>query len=124
MFVRRLTKVLLYFAIVAAVVIGVLRATVIRWWRIPDDDPYLEASIAPTLAGGDLIVLWRLSPPRFGDLALRPEPKADGRVVLPYASPGGRQAAPHGRPDQEEGGTLASSLLIGFDDEHDPGQHA
>jgi signal peptidase I len=81
-FVRRLTKVLVYLAIMAALVIGVLRATVIRWWRVPDDDPYLEASLAPTLAGGDLIILSRLSPPRFGDLALCPEPKADGRVVI------------------------------------------
>jgi signal peptidase I len=81
-FVRRLTKVLLYLAIMAAILIGALRATVIRWWRIPDDDPYLEASIAPTLSGGDLIILSRLSPPRFGDLALCPEPNADGRVVI------------------------------------------
>jgi signal peptidase I len=79
---RRLSKLLLYLAISLALVIFGLRATAIRWWRVPLDDPYLQASIAPTLAGGDLIVLWRMSRPRFGDLVLCPEPKAEDRVVI------------------------------------------
>jgi signal peptidase I len=79
---RKLWKLLLYAAICVGVVIGILRATAIRWWRIPDDDPYLEASIAPTLRGGDLIVLWRGSKPSFGDLVVCPEPRAEHRFVI------------------------------------------
>src|SRR5690606_34416969 len=48
------------------------------------DDPYLEASIAPTLRGGDLVILWRLTKPSVGDLVLCPEPaeaSEDGEMV-------------------------------------------
>jgi signal peptidase I len=119
-FGRRLTKLLLYLAIMAGVVIGVLRATVIRWWRIPSDDPYLEASIAPTLSGGDLIILSRLSPPRFGDLALCPEPNADGRVVIGrlLGEPGdkvevlGTHVRVNGRNMHDESGCKAPTFTV------------
>lgn len=79
---RKLLRFVLTLLILAGILVGVGRAFAIRWWRIPSDDPYLEASIAPTLRGGDLIVLWRFSPPRFGDLVLCPEPKAPDREVI------------------------------------------
>lgn len=82
MFGRRLTKFLAYLAVLAAIAAGVARATVLRWWRVPSDDPYLEASVAPTLAGGDWVILWRMWKPKFGDLVLCPEPEAEGRVVI------------------------------------------
>jgi signal peptidase I len=61
---------------------AILRATSIRWWRVPDDDPYLEASIAPTLRGGDLVLLWRLTPPTTGSLVVCPEPKHPERMAI------------------------------------------
>ena len=70
------------FLWILAVIVGLARATAIRWWRVPDNDPYLEASVAPTLRGGDLILLWRWSPPHTGDLALCPEPKHPERYVI------------------------------------------
>ncbi len=79
---RTLLRFALWTAIVAALLIGGLRAVAIRWWRVPTNDPWLEASIEPSLRGGDLIVLWRLTPPRFGDLVMCPEPKAPERVVI------------------------------------------
>lgn len=87
---RTLWRWLIWIGIVVGVVIGVARAFAIRWWRVPANDPYLEASIAPTLRGGDLILLWRASPPHLGDLALCPEPKHPERVVI------GRVAASEG----------------------------
>jgi len=72
----------LWSAIIAAVVVGALRAVAIRWWRLPVNDPWLEASVEPTLRGGDLVVLWRLTPPHYGDLVLCPEPNAPERVVI------------------------------------------
>ena len=81
---RELTRGLVWLVVLVAIAIGVARATAIRWWRVPDDDPYLEASVAPTLRGGDLLVLWRLTKPEVGDLVLCPEPvepSADGEVT-------------------------------------------
>lgn len=79
---RKLVRFLLWVALAIGIVIGGLRATAIRWWRVPEGDPYLEASIAPSLRGGDLIILWRLTEPKYGDLVLCPEPDAPDRVVI------------------------------------------
>jgi signal peptidase I len=71
------------WALVSIVVIVVLlRVTALRWWRVPDDDPYLEASITPTLNGGDLVILWRLTPPVLGSLVICPEPKHPERMTI------------------------------------------
>jgi signal peptidase I len=64
------------------VIAGILRATAIRPWKIPDDDPYLDASITPSLRGGDWVLLWRMTPPALGSLVLCPEPKHAERVVV------------------------------------------
>jgi len=72
----------LWTLLALAVLIGVLRATAIRWWRVPSDDPYLEASVAPNLRGGDWVLLWRLTPPALGSLALCPEPKHPERMTV------------------------------------------
>lgn len=80
---RSLAKALIWLLVVLAVIVGVARVVAIRWWRVPGDDPYLDASIAPTLRGGDLVILWRLTPPLIGDLVICPEPGAeDGRIVI------------------------------------------
>ncbi len=68
-------------AVVLAVLIGVLRLTAIRWWQLPGNDPYLDASVEPTLHGGDWIVLWRATTPKFGDLVLCPEPKSNRPTI-------------------------------------------
>jgi signal peptidase I len=80
-----MSKFLRYLAwtlIIIGGLIGILRLTVIRWWRVPLGDPYLEASIAPNLRGGDWLILWRGTAPIEGDLVLCPEPKAGGRYVI------------------------------------------
>jgi hypothetical protein len=79
---RGLGRWLLWSVIGFLVILGLLRATAIRWWRVPLGDPYLEASVAPSLKGGDLILLWRFTPPAPGMLALCPEPKHADRVVI------------------------------------------
>lgn len=79
---RSFVRTVFWTALGLGAVVGVMRATAIRWWRVPTDDPYLEASIAPTLRGGDLVILWRLTQPTVGDLVLCPEPSAaDGSAV-------------------------------------------
>ncbi len=79
---RKILQILFWTALVLGVVIGLSRAVAIRWWRVPSDDPYLSASTSPSLRAGDLILLWRLTPPSFGDLVLCPEPKRPERVVI------------------------------------------
>ena len=59
---------LVWFALVLGGVYGVLRATCIRLWSLPGDDKLLAASVLPTLEAGDLLLLWRLGSPGFGDL--------------------------------------------------------
>jgi signal peptidase I len=79
---RKMFRLLFWVALVSGIVIGLLRLTVLRWWRVPSNDPYLTASISPSLRGGDLILLWRGSTPGFSDLVLCPEPKQTDRVVI------------------------------------------
>lgn len=79
---RKMFRFLFWVALVVGVVIGFLRLTAIRWWRVPSDDPYLTASLSPSIRPGDLILLWRLTKPGFSDLVLCPEPKQPGRVVI------------------------------------------
>jgi signal peptidase I len=66
---------------ILAALVGVLRLTAIRWWQLPLNDPYLESSVAPTLHGGDWVLLWRATSPSYGSLVLCPEPKT-GRPVI------------------------------------------
>jgi len=80
--IRGLIRFVLWTAILLGGLVGILRVTAIRWWRVPGSDPYLEASIAPTLRAGDLVLLWRFTPPKFGDLVVCPEPNAPERVVI------------------------------------------
>jgi signal peptidase I len=75
-------KLVLVVAALVGMVIGIARLTVLRWWRVPLDDPYLEASVAPTLRGGDLVLLWRATTPNFGALVVCPDPEDSARVVI------------------------------------------
>lgn len=61
--------------------VGALRATVLRWWQVPTGDPYLDASINPTLHGGDWVISWRGSAPKDGDLTACAEPKTSRLVI-------------------------------------------
>ena len=79
---RSVWRFLLWSTITAAVIVGALRFVALRWWRLPINDPWLEASVEPSLRGGDLVVLWRATPPHYGDLVLCPEPSAPERVVV------------------------------------------
>jgi signal peptidase I len=79
---RGLGRWLLWSCLALGVLVGILRATALRSWRVPSNDPYLDASIAPSLRGGDLVLLWRFTAPALGTLVLCPEPKHTDRVVI------------------------------------------
>jgi signal peptidase I len=79
---RTLGRWLLWTLIGFAVVVGSLRAVALRWWKVPEGDPWLEASVAPTLRGGDWVLAWRLTAPSLGSLVLCPEPKHTERLTV------------------------------------------
>jgi signal peptidase I len=79
---RQLLRFLVWTAIAFGFVVAIARLVAIRWWRVPEGDPWLEASIGPTLKGGDLILLWRATKPGIGDLVVCPEPGAPERIVV------------------------------------------
>ena len=58
---------------------------VVDVWVVPGDDPLFTASIAPTLAPGDVIVLSRHATLNHGYLTRCPDPEAPGRFVLARA---------------------------------------
>ncbi len=85
--VQRVYRYLAWALLVAAAAVAVLRATALRWWQVPSGepklgDPELAASIAPSLRGGDWILLWRLTRPGTGDLVLCPDPDDPSNVVI------------------------------------------
>ena len=78
----KLLRVTVWLGLVLGVIIGGLRLVAIRWWQIPNDDPILTTSLAPTLRAGDWVLLWRATEPRFGSLVVCPDPDNAGRFVV------------------------------------------
>ena len=64
-----------------AVVGGVLRATVMEPWTVPDDS-ILGLSVAPTLAAGDVVLLWNVGQRGFGELVRCADPEDPQRWVV------------------------------------------
>jgi signal peptidase I len=75
-------RVVVFTAVVLGVLVGVLRLTCLRWWKVPEDDPDLTASLAPTLSPGDWVILWRATAPGFGDLVSCPDPEDPNEVFV------------------------------------------
>jgi signal peptidase I len=51
-------------------------------WRLPLYDPQFVASVAPTLAGGDLVLISRHETPSFANLVRCADPDAPDRFVV------------------------------------------
>jgi signal peptidase I len=66
---------------IAAVVAGVLRLVLFEVWTVPDD-PVLAASVAPTLAAGDTVLVLTRGTPGFGDLVRCPDPEEPSVYVV------------------------------------------
>lgn len=76
------TRFLAWTLLIVGLLVGIARVTIVRWLRLPNDDPILTTSTLPTLGAGDLIVVARVTKPTFGDLVLCPEPNYPGRYVI------------------------------------------
>lgn len=74
-------KALLWTAGILAVLGGVARALFLRPWKVPAD-AWLGASVAPTMAAGDQVLLLTAGEPRFGDLVRCSDPVEGARFVV------------------------------------------
>jgi signal peptidase I len=59
-----------------------LHLFVIEIWTVPPNDPLLEASVAPTLHGGDVLVVMRGNSVERGQLVRCKDPQAADRFVV------------------------------------------
>ena len=78
---RKWLRAVFWISVVLAAVLFCLRMTILSWWVIPTDDALHSASLAPSLAGGDLVLMLR-RPPVFGDLVRCADPEQPGRYVV------------------------------------------
>ncbi|WP_437733406.1 signal peptidase I [Sorangium sp. So ce1335] len=78
---RKLLNGLLWILGTLVVIGAVLRALVLDVWTVPDD-PLLGASIAPSLAPGDTVVVLTRGTPGFGELVRCPDPEAPGSHIV------------------------------------------
>lgn len=78
---RKLLTFLFWLIAILAVVGVALRFTILDVWRVPEDRA-LDASIRPSIAAGDLVVLYRGSAPGFGTLVRCPDPEDAQRFIV------------------------------------------
>lgn len=78
---NKLVKAIVWIAGILVVVGVILRLVAFKVWKIPDD-PVLSASVAPTLVGGDTVLLLTRGTPHFGDLVRCPDPENPTRWVV------------------------------------------
>jgi len=79
---RKFLRFIIWTVIIVGTLAGLARAFLVRTWVVPGDDPDFLASVAPTLEAGDVVLLWRLTTPKFGDLALCEDPETEGATVM------------------------------------------
>src|SRR5271165_6102891 len=63
----------------------VLHLYVIEIWTLPPDDPLLSASVAPTLRGGDVLVVMQVGGIERGQLVRCQDPQSPERFVVARA---------------------------------------
>jgi signal peptidase I len=80
--IRKLGKGLLWTAIIVGGIVGAVRFLALKTWTVPSDDPALSASIAPSLAPGDLVLVLHRGTPGFGDLVRCTDPDEPQRWVI------------------------------------------
>ncbi|MFO0551190.1 MAG: signal peptidase I [Polyangiaceae bacterium] len=78
---RKLLKGLAWTFGILAVIVLVLRIFVIKWWTIPTE-PWLDASMGPTLRSGDFVILITRGDREFGDLVRCTDPEDPNSWVV------------------------------------------
>jgi signal peptidase I len=71
--------------LLVAAAVGLALSPFLEVWTVPGDDPLLSASILPTLAAGDVVILIRSASVGRGNLVRCPDPQAPGRYIIARA---------------------------------------
>ncbi len=79
---KKFAKFLLYTVVFIAIVVGLLRLVLFKTWTIPEDDPWLDAAIRPTLHGGDTVLVMTRGSAGFGDLVRCSDPDNPGDYIV------------------------------------------
>jgi signal peptidase I len=79
---RSFIKFLLWTAGVLGIIGLLLYLMVFDGWKVPDDDPTFSASLAPNMAPGDEVLLYKSGTLKAGYLARCADPDAPGRYVI------------------------------------------
>jgi signal peptidase I len=80
--VSKYWRVLLWSTLVIGLIVGGLRLFLLKVWVIPSDDKLLGASIAPSLAPGDVVLILTAGTPGFSDLVRCTDPDEPRRFVI------------------------------------------
>jgi signal peptidase I len=88
--VSRSWKTIIWATLIIGSLVAVLRVFLVRVWVVPSDDKLLSASIAPSLAPGDVVLLLTAGGVGFSDLVRCTDPDEPRRYVI------GRVAAESG----------------------------
>lgn len=75
-------RILLWSTLVIGVIVGALRLFLVKVWVIPSDDKLLAASIAPSLAPGDVVLVLTAGQPGFSELVRCADPDEPRRWVI------------------------------------------
>lgn len=77
---EKLLKFLLWTVGIALVLAGIGRAFLFETWTVPEGS-WIAASMAPTLAGGDLVLVSTVGEPGFGELVRCKDPEDPAHFV-------------------------------------------
>ena len=77
----KLGRGLFWTVVFVAIVVGICRAAFFTTWKVPEEPP-VSSSVAPTLQGGDLVLLLTRGTPGFGDLVRCEDPEDAQKFVV------------------------------------------
>jgi signal peptidase I len=78
----KLVRFLVWTGVILAIVVAALRFLLFESWTIPENDAWLGALIAPTLRGGDTVLVLTRGKPTFGDLTRCKDPEDPNTWVV------------------------------------------
>lgn len=93
---QKFFKFLLWTGVILGGIVLLGRAFLFEVWTVPDGS-WVAASSAPTLAGGDTVLVLTRGEPSFGDLVRCKDPEKDGYVVGRIVGTSGDQVELKGR---------------------------
>ncbi|MBI5537798.1 MAG: signal peptidase I [Deltaproteobacteria bacterium] len=79
---RKYWRGFLWGGLIIGTIVTLLRVFLLRIWVVPTDDKLMAASVAPSLAPGDVVLLFTAGTPGFSDLVRCTDPEEPRRFVI------------------------------------------